>query len=206
MLDKAELPHTGWPLFLLLQHTGRTPREDNGVLECWLKPREDGFDHLQDDPAHCDFWRADPGGRMFSMRGYQEDSQDTLPPGTIFDTTLPLWRLGEALLHASRLTSMLAQDGAEITVRLRVLFTGLTGRTLRAWGNPLNGDLLVGSHPSRNDEALLEIAVPAASIEADLARHVVTLATPLFGRFGVAGLSLEGVGAELTRMRRNRPA
>lgn len=39
---------------------------------------------------------AAPTGRAFIMRGYLEDGQDTFPPWTIFDTTLPIWRLGEA--------------------------------------------------------------------------------------------------------------
>jgi len=206
VLEETELKQMGWPLFLISKRVERAPRHDINLLECWLSPRLDASDHLRDGPAYCDFWRADPSGRMFLMRGYREDSQETLPPGTIFDTTLPLWLLAEALLHASRLASLLAKDSAEITVRLRVLFTGLTGRVLRAWGNPLNGDLLLGSHPCRTGEALLQIAVPAASIEADLARHVVALATPLFERFGLASLSLDGVDAELARMRWNKPA
>jgi hypothetical protein len=63
-------------------------------------------------------------GRALTIRGYQEDSQDTFPPHTIFDTTLPTWRLGEALLHAEALAGFLAQDKDKIKVRLRVLYTG----------------------------------------------------------------------------------
>ena len=73
---------------------------------------------------------------MFLIRGYQEDSQETFAAGQIFDTGLPIWRLGEALLHAAYLASLLKrEEGSAITIKFRVLYTGLTGRVLKASAN-----------------------------------------------------------------------
>ena len=204
MLGEAVVHHTGWPMFRISQRPDLAPYETDSTTECWLPPGDHIVSRALSDAAHSDFWRAAPAGRMFLMRGYAEDSQDTIPPGAIFDTILPIWRLGEALLHACRLASLLTQGRGGVTVHLRVLFTGLTGRTMRSWSNPLGSDFLLGGHSSRSDEALLEASVPAADIDTDLASHVLALAAPLYERFGVAGLSHEGVHAELTRMRQNR--
>ena len=199
ILTEATRPSTGWPMFAVLDRDALAPKDSGGVLECWINPPS----HAPfNGPAYRDFWRADPAGRMFLIRGYREDSQDTFPPGAIFDNTLPIWLLGEALLHADQLARVLGAHDNAIEVRLRILFTGLTGRVPRAWSKPMGQDLLLGNRASRTDEALLEVSVPAADIEPGLARHVLALAAPLYERFGVAGLSEQAIDAELTVMRR----
>jgi transcriptional regulator with XRE-family HTH domain len=198
ILAQAELRLTGWPVFWVPTREDLAAREVDGVVECWLPPRA----HF--DAAHCDFWRATPAGRMFLIRGYQEDSQETFPPATIFDSGLPIWRLGEALLHAARLAELLKQDeNSTITVRFRALYTGLIGRVLKAWANPLT-DLLVEGAAARSDEAMLEIVVPASAIEKDLAAHIFPLVASLYERFGVTGLTLDRLRAEVERLRKSR--
>jgi transcriptional regulator with XRE-family HTH domain len=203
MLQRAEVSHTGWPLFLFPGMPELDPREVDGVIECWLKPADAGADRTFGDAAHCDFWRAAPAGRAFVIRGYQEDGQDTFAPRTIFDTTLPIWRLGEVLMHAERLAAELAIDRTKVNVRLRALYTGLSGRVLRAWGNPMS-DLMIEGGAARSDEAMLETVVPATEFETNLAQHLHPLIASLFERFGVTGLSVDRVNAELERMKRNQ--
>jgi transcriptional regulator with XRE-family HTH domain len=203
LLHKAVVPHTGWPLFLFPGRPELEPHEVDGVIECWLKPSEAGANRPLGDLAHRDFWRAAPTGRAFIIRGYQEDSQDTFPPRTIFDTTLPIWRIGEALLHAKNMADQMAEQPDTLTVRLRVLYTGLSGRVLRSWSYPLS-DLMVEGGGARSDEAMLETSIPAKDIERDLTKVLHPLIASLFERFGVTGLSVDRVSAELERMRKNR--
>jgi transcriptional regulator with XRE-family HTH domain len=206
ILAQAELRITGWPVFWVPTREGLTPREVDGVVECWLAPSDDGTPRAHFDAAHCDFWRAAPAGRMFLIRGYQEDSQETFPPSTIFDTGLPIWRLGEALLHAARLAALLKQgEDSAITVRFRAFYTGLLGRVLKPWANPFL-DLLVEGAAARSDEAMLETVVPASAIEKNLATHLFPLVASLYERFGVAGLSLDRVQAEVDRLQNSRIA
>jgi transcriptional regulator with XRE-family HTH domain len=202
ILKEAVVHHTGWPLFLFLTRHELEPKEVDGVIECWLKPEDAGANRPLGDAAHCDFWRAAPTGRMFAIRGYQEDGQETFPPRTVFDTTLPIWRLGEALLHAERLTNLLAVDPKKTNVRLRAHYTGLNGRVLRAWANPLT-DLTIEGGASRSDEAVLEAVVPVKEIKTGLAKHLHPIITSLFERFGVTGLSVDRVQAELDKMTKN---
>jgi len=203
ILQKAVVPHTGWPLFWLPRRPELAPYENDGGIECWLPPGDKAnLDRPFYDAAHCDFWRASPSGRMLLIRGYQEDTQETFPPGSIFDTTLPIWRVGEGFLHAAKLAKLIARAPAETTVRFRVLFTGLSGRDLRAWASPMSVDYFGGGR-SRSDEAILEGVAPAADIESNLAVYVYPLISSLFERFGVTGISPDFVASELERMRNN---
>lgn len=205
ILDKAVTRHSGWPPFWIPTREALAPKEVDGTIECWLAPPGEGIARGFDDAAHSDFWRAAPTGRLVLIRGYQEDGQETFPPGTILDTTLPLRRIGETLLHAGRLASLLRKgDEAPVTIRFRALYAGLSGRVLRSWANPLS-DLLIEGHAARSDEAMLEAVLPAAGIEARLAEHVFPLVSSLYERFGVTGLSQNRVQAEIGRMLSRHP-
>lgn len=94
--------------------------------ECWIG--EGAFDE-----AHADFWRISPKGCASLIRGLQEDSQTILErgfePGTAFDLTVPIRRVGEVLLHAEQLAQHL-RIGDSGTLVLRLHYTGLVGRQL----------------------------------------------------------------------------
>lgn len=204
LIEKAELKHTGWPLFLTLDRPEFAPREEAGTIETWLKSDKTGVDRRFSDAAHCDFWRIAPSGRAFLLRGYVEDSQETVPPGTIFDTTLPIWRMGEGLLHAARLAKLLRRDDDDdITVRFRALYSGLSGRQLRSLQGNVS-DFIVAGLPSKSDEAIVETTLPASAIEADLASAVYPLVASLYERFRVADLPDGFVRAEIKRFRSGR--
>ena len=72
--------------------------------------------------------------------------------------------MGEALLHASNLTQLLAEDPKGVKIKFRAVYTGLSGRVLRAWGNPMS-DLMMEGGAARSDEAILEAVVPADEVE-----------------------------------------
>jgi transcriptional regulator with XRE-family HTH domain len=201
LLPKAVPHHTGWPPFWVPTRPQIAPREVDGVIECWLAPEETGIERMGEDPAHCDFWWAAPAGHMFLLRGYQEDGQETFPPGTLFDTMLAIWRLGETLIHAAKLARLMAKNLESVTLDFRAIYSGLKGRELRSWANPLGGLLTVEGQHARSDEAVLELSAPAATIEDTLDDHVLALAAPLYERFGVA-LSKAFVANELARMRK----
>ena len=199
ILKQAEVKRTGWPMFWIPSRQTAAPYEIDGTIECWLAPADSGIERPFYDAAHCDFWRAAPTGRMFLIRGYQEDGQEMFPPGTIFDTTLVIWRLAEGLTHAARLAALLKREkGDAVTVHFRAFYTGLSGRVLKSWANPL-ADLMIEGSAARSDEAILETVVKAEDIEENLAAHVFPLVASLYERFGVTGLSLNRVQSEVER-------
>jgi hypothetical protein len=87
-------------------------------------------------------------------------------------------------------------------VRLRVLYTGLSGRVLRAWGNPMS-DLMFEGSGARSDEAMLETVVPVREIKSNLAKVLHPLIASLFERFGATGLSVDRVEEEIEKMKKN---
>ncbi|MGX5831786.1 helix-turn-helix domain-containing protein [Mesorhizobium sp. 43Arga] len=205
VLDNAVTRHTGWPVFMMLTREDLAPREVGGAIEVWLPPESDGVKrNIFNDPAHCDFWRAVPSGRLFLIRGYQEDGQETFPPASVFDTTLPVWRMGEALLHAERLAGLMRKDPeSQITVRFRALYTGLTSRLLRNWANPIS-DLMFEGRPARSDEVLVETEVPAVDISSRLADTLFPMVSAIYERFGVVGITANRIQAEVGRLLSSR--
>lgn len=203
MLEKAVVRHTGWPMFLFLTRHELQPYEAEGAIECWLKPEDAGANRPLGDAAHCDFWRAAPPGRAFIMRGYQEDGQDTFAPRTIFDVTLPIWRMGEAFLHAENLAKLLSKEPGSVKLRLRAHYTGLLGRVLRNWANPTSNLFFEGG-AARSDEALLETTITIGEISKNLPKVLTPMVSSLFERFGVTGLTVDAVESELKRMTANR--
>jgi transcriptional regulator with XRE-family HTH domain len=202
VLRQAVVPHTARPMFRVPRRPDLEAREADSVIECWLAAGDKAERRRPFFSADtCDFWRVAPSGRAVILRGYSEDAQETFPPGTIFDTTLPIWRIGEAFLHAARLARLIAHHPGEIMVTLRVLYTGLQGRDLRAWASP--GAVFFGGARSRSDEAMLEGSATVSTIETNLAGPVLPLVSSLLARFGVTGTASSFVEVELARMRQN---
>jgi hypothetical protein len=130
VLNKVQGHETGWPPWWVPSRKGITPYPCNGLVECWLQDlRGDSFlGPARSDvfrfSGHSDFWRASPKGMMFLLRGYQEDSNPNAEPWTVLDVTLPIWRIGECLLHAERLAKTMM--GSEATsIAFRAVWTDL---------------------------------------------------------------------------------
>jgi hypothetical protein len=112
MEEAGRIRLTGWGPFVSLTRQDLAAHPVEGNIEAWLgRPGQRVFR----DPAHCDFWRAHPSGLLYLLCGYDEDSGERFPPGTIFDITLPIWRVGAAMLFASRLVRQFDDSDAQIT-------------------------------------------------------------------------------------------
>lgn len=124
--NQSARKYTGWPTFVTLHQDQTKPRLVEGCIEAWLA-------HINyPDVGHADFWRIDPKGNFFLLRGYQEDSLDPAKgfgkTGELFEATLAVWRLGEFLLRVSDLAELMFETGFELLVECK--WTGLAGRHL----------------------------------------------------------------------------
>jgi transcriptional regulator with XRE-family HTH domain len=174
VLNRVAGHETGWPPWWLPSRPEIAPYPKDEMIECWLK--ETTFK----DPAHADYWLADPKGRMFLVRGYQEDSTDKFLPGTVFDLTLPVWRVAECLLHAKRLAIELGGEQARVDVAFE--WGGLKGRTLTAWAEPMR--MLFEGRSAKQDSVRTSIVAVAADINpATLPTLVSELTIPLYNIF-----------------------
>ena len=110
------------------------------------------------DADYSDFWRIKPDGLAFLLQGYQEDGGDAveagIQPGTCLDPTLPIWRIGEGLLHAAYLAGRLGGNSVSFFAR----YTGLRERRLTQLVNPISWGFSVRG-VSRDDEVQLSTIV-----------------------------------------------
>lgn len=202
VLRASVVRHTGWPPFWYPTRAGIVPYPIDGAVECWL-----GGD-LQPqlgerDAAHSDFWRIHPDGMAFLLRGYQEDGSDAqrpgrapVPPASVFDITLPVWRIGETLLHARTLAANLF-DGST-TIRFVANYEGLAGRSLVSIDNRRH---VWEDRVARQDSITLNTHIDAQAIDPNLPEIVHPLLSPLYALFDFFELPMQLVVDELTRMK-----
>lgn len=196
VLERSKGPETGWPMWLVL-HGDRTggPQPHQGAVEAILAGGT-----VFNDPSHSDYWRADPTGRFFLLRGVEEDDEaKERAPGTVFDFLLPVWRCAEALLHASRVADEL--EVPEATITFRASWTGLEGRALLSlWERRF----MDGSRRARENAVVSHVEVSADSISPNLAAILQQLLAPLYAVFDFFQMPLNVVEEELARFRSPR--
>jgi hypothetical protein len=202
VLRNSVVQHSGWPPFWYSTRRGMEPYLLDDVVECWLGGGSQIGEELR-DPAHSDFWRIHREGLAFLLRGLQEDGQweqrngrAPVQPGTLFDLTLPVWRVGETLLHARSLATNLFEGPT--TIRFTVTYEGLAGRSLTS----INGrrDVRDG-RKARQDSISLETHVHTQAIDANLPEIVHPLLSPLYALFDFFELPMQLVVDELRAMR-----
>ncbi|PAY01046.1 hypothetical protein CKO50_12170 [Pseudoalteromonas sp. HM-SA03] len=204
ILSDSVVRHSGWPPFWYPTREGITPYLIDGSVECWLGG-DTQVPVLNRDAAHSDFWRIHPDGLAFLLRGYQEDGGGNQPfgsiniaPGSAFDVSLPIWRVGETLLHAQRLAENLFEGPT--TIKFVATYGGLSGRELTSIDNRRH---IWDGRVSRQDTITLNTHVDSQIIGSNLPEIIHPLLSPLYALFDFFELSNQLVVEELTRMRSN---
>ena len=165
---------TGWPVWLVRDDPPemRPHTAESNTIECWLK--QAGIS------TFSDYWRASPDGRMFLLRGIEEDDPfHRMLAGTIITVQLPIWRMGECLLHAQRLAEALGAPDADVVFRMR--YDGLSGRKL---GSTDQWDCFIPEwFPCRQGSVEAEVVTKASEIGNTLVELVTKVTAPLFAAF-----------------------
>lgn len=194
IIDRACVRLTGWPVFIVMSKDDFAPYPNGQAIESLIRhPGDEG------DGAHSDFWRASLDGRLFLLRGYQEDGNlRGVRPGTAFDRGLPIWRMGECLLHVERFAGLVGRSSGRVFVRAQ--WTGLKGRKL----SDLLGDWPrdFETRPCRQDTVISEMAVDASTIRAALGDVVGKLTEPLYEAFDFSVVPRDRIEYELKRLLR----
>ena len=190
---------TGWPPFLVMNSRGWHPYPYEEFIEAWLGRPADK--RAFDDPSHADFWRISQNGQLYLIRGYVEDEgrPQQGPPGSSVNVVIPVWRIGETLLFASRFAE--AFDGVE-QIAVRCNFTGLAGRHLVS--TSLDAPFIETGFVSRTDAIPLETQATVQQVQDNLAEIVHNLLSPFYEQFGFYQLPFAVVQAQLQRMQSNR--
>jgi len=177
---RADQNLTGWAPWWWPTRDGIKPYvHDDNTIECHIAQGQ-----LHANAAHSDFWRASTTGQLFIVRGYPEDSREARglgspAPGTVFDLTYPIWKIGECLLFLQRFaTDVVAEDS---TVSVRCQWSGLGERDLAALFSPRRG--LFRDYRTQTNEYSSEVTVPVARISGALPEIVRDLVNPLYALF-----------------------
>ena len=186
---------TGWPVGLELHREDAAPRPYEGCMELWLA-------ESLDDPAVSDYWRASPEGNFALFRGYQDDSREwegRENPGTEFEFIIPIWRVGELLLHGQRFVEHFAD--AEAGLQVSMTWTGLAGRRIR---NSQPGRYIgIYSRSAQQNEVSVSLTIDNASrISANLPELVQEATQPLYEIFDFLSVPAQTIRHELEEMRR----
>jgi hypothetical protein len=187
MANAHSVKYTGWPTFIEVNPTEWAPHIYGKTIEAWLGAPRDGASH---DSSHSDYWRASLDGSLYLIRGYSEDGLNDRPPGKLIDFTLPIWRVGEALLFASRYARFF--EGAESIVA-RCHYTDLRNPQLTS----LSGGRAVFERDSQTDEVTLYIDVPLNRVRDNLIEVLHDLLRPLYEIFGFMELPINVVREEI---------
>ena len=118
--------------------------------------------------------------------------------GTVFDVTLPVWRVGEALLFVSRLALLFDQNP---NIRLICRYSGLNGRSLTSVSGRR---IFVDGRVSRDDTIELTTQATAMQIDDNLVEILHSLLSSLYERFDFFELSLRLVQEEVEGLRKGR--
>ena len=199
-LRKVEGHESGWPPWWVPTRDPIKPYPYERVAECLIaEPEEDRFS----DGAHSDFWRASPEGKLFLLRGYQDDGHDArrqgVQPGTVLDLELPVWRVGECLLHAHRLANALEVHSASVLIRFA--WEGLANRVLSNWACPQR--YLSYDRRCHQNVVTSELLITASDIVDRLPEAVKEVTNPLYEAFDFFDMPL-GVISEILEELRGR--
>jgi hypothetical protein len=198
MATASRIKHTGWGPFVQLSRGEFEPRIVGGNVEAWLG--RDTEDRLMRVSAHCDYWCANPSGLFFLLRGYDEDAVEGFTPGSIIDITLPIWRVGETLLYASRIAR---SYGENPRISARCHYRGLGNRRLGAV-DQLRRFFMDDSRICHDADVQLSTVASAAELDDNLIEILHPMLVPLYEQFRFFELSLDLVRAEISRMRGSR--
>ncbi len=186
----GRLKLTGWPTFLEMSTPEWTPYAYENFVEAWIG-RPVHADSMEREPACCDFWRVSMDGKLYTIRGYFEDGAKRISAGEILDVTLPVWRIAEGLLFASRFAETF-DEVDEIAIQCR--FTGLNGRRLIS----ITGKrFFPGGDISSTDEVALTCQATPQQVRDNLAEILYPLLLPLYERFNFFKLPFSLVEEEL---------
>ena len=182
---------TGWGPFITMTREGLAPYLRGENVEAWLGSPE--VDRYRREPGHCNFRRASRRGEFFLTRGLDEDDWERVPPGEVFDLTLPVWRVGEAMLFVARFA--LASD-PDAVVTTRVTYYGLEGRVLRS----VSGRRAVFHDRRSRDDTWSNEVRSGCEIEQNLTEILHPFLSPLYERFEFFELPVELVAQELEQL------
>jgi hypothetical protein len=176
---------SGWPPFVDFSRGGRESDRpyvlDNGwqALVTNLPPEMAIMGH------HLDFWRIDPRGVFYHVRGLEDDLNDSrgVAPREGLELLIQMSSIAEIISTALSFGRSLGCKEDVTSLIFGFRWTKLRGRMLTSWTDPRMG--IRQPQRARQDVyASTPIVVPLETSRLGIAAHVVNVVKPLFNLFG----------------------
>jgi len=159
-----------------------------------FKKLGDTLEYVGTDSERDRYIRLTQSGKGYFRLGHREDAPPSLKPGTLFDVSLPVLSASQYLKFvAAAARAAGGNDAASIDLYWR--YSGLAGRTLLAWVDPLLSVEAGGS--TRTDECVLRLSSDLARIGAEPVALITELLKPLYERFDGFDLQPDFVASQL---------
>lgn len=176
--------HTGWPPWVSLSgardDSFRPYVLDNG-WEALIAALDSATAFLS---PHLDFWRIDPRGVFYHLRGLEDDLAGGRgpPPRTQLDFLLQVSRPAEVISTGLAFGRALGCDPAKTALVFGFRWSGLAGRALTSWVEP--GRMVHSVGAAQQDEITTSVTVPLETPPSGIAPHVENAVRDLFALFG----------------------
>ncbi len=189
--------HTGWTPWL--DSRGFPEQEDHPYVVD--KGWEALVMELQRSPIglYLDFWRIDPSGRFYCLRGLEDDfpRPGKPEPLTAIDFFLQVSRIAEIISVALSFARSMGCDEKNTTLAFAFRWSGLCDRDLACWAQPDRSFFPRGK--SHQDRILTQTVVPLETPPSNLATYVEQVVAPLFVLFGGMRFHSSVIGKTSTR-------
>jgi len=135
---------------------------------------------------HLDFWRAEPAGRFYHYRGFEDDIGEggRYPQAiTTLDFRIVIWRITEAIAIPMAFAHVMGLVPEETTLIYAFRWSGLRDRELSSWTDPSRS--LSFPYTRRQNEVQSQpISVPLDTPTSALGPFVREVTADLFATFG----------------------
>lgn len=195
--EKHRIGYSGYPVWAVT-HDGFNELEThpyNDFLECWMGKIPDL------DAVYSHFWLASPNGLLFLMRGYQEDCEASILPGTVLWIETPISEIGEILLHSQRVAKELGDEDASIAISFE--WEGLADRRLssRSRNAPrLERSLERAKQVCRQPSVSSQFTTSVKDISTNLPETVEAITKPFFQCFDFYKVSLDFIRQKISSL------
>lgn len=175
--------HSGWSLWMDARN-GPTDRNTAYVFEggwetCLVDLSSDGV-----WGRHLDFWRAEPNGSFYHLRGLWDDLPNSgrFKPHTYLDFALHARHVAEAVSIGSHFARSLGCDEKSTNVAFGCRWTGLEGRHLYSWTEPDRSFYSAGA--AEQDSITTDAVMPLETPPSGFSPVVESLVAPMYALFG----------------------
>jgi hypothetical protein len=184
-LQMQKPKHSGWSPWLDSRHTGNIqdrPFVFDHAWECLLV-------ELQTNAVwgtHVDFWRMEPTGRFYHLRGLEDDlphpGAQKPPPRAQLDFTLQVSRVAEIVSVGLSFARSMGCDDKATSLVLAMRWSGLRNRLLTSWAD--QACHFCSRDRSVQDTITTSVVVPLETPQSGISPFVDKAVAPLFALFG----------------------